>query len=106
METYIAQVEDLSFEFAALFSEALGLPQNALDRFYDSPKKDMQHRCKVGPGVHSFHRQCLLKLLCFKVIKYPAVDGLGGGSNQGVGPHYDAGFFTFVLHTTGSYMAY
>jgi isopenicillin N synthase-like dioxygenase len=48
METYIAQVEDLSFAFASLLAEALGLPPDALDRFYNSPKKSMQQRCKVG----------------------------------------------------------
>lgn len=47
METYIAQVEDLSFEFVSLLAEALGLAPDALDRFYDTPKKSMQQRCKV-----------------------------------------------------------
>ncbi|KAF8577923.1 Clavaminate synthase-like protein [Ramaria rubella] len=78
METYISQVEDLSFEFASLLAEALGLPSDALDRFYDSPKKSMQQRCKI--------------------VKYPGVTA--EASKQGVGPHYDAGFLTFLLQAS------
>ena len=65
------QVTQLSYEFSSLVAEALGLPPDGLARFYDKPEY-MQHRLKV--------------------VKYPAKEGY----NQGVGPHYDAGFLTFV----------
>ncbi|KIJ50441.1 hypothetical protein M422DRAFT_245712 [Sphaerobolus stellatus SS14] len=78
-EAYIKSVEELSFEFTSLVAEALGLPPDALDRFYDEPKSIMQQRCKI--------------------VKYPTVTS---GSKQGVGPHYDAGFLTFHLHTKAS----
>lgn len=76
---YNQQVEDLSFQFIQLFAESLGLPANAFDGFYDTPKGAMQHRSKI--------------------VKYP--EG-SSESEQGVGPHYDSGFLTFVGSSTGS----
>lgn len=74
---YIQQVEDLSFQFIQLLAESLGLPANAFDAFYDEPKGAMQHRSKI--------------------IKYPEAPSESG---QGVGPHYDSGFLTFVGSST------
>jgi hypothetical protein len=71
MTQYLDQVTQLSDEFSSLVAEALGLPPDALARFYDKPEY-MQHRLKV--------------------IKYPATEGY----NQGVGPHYDPAFLTLV----------
>ena len=76
---YSQQVEDLSFEFIQLIAESLGLPANAFDGFYDEPKGDMQHRSKF--------------------VKYPEASSEG---EQGVGPHYDSGFLTFVGSSTRS----
>jgi isopenicillin N synthase-like dioxygenase len=51
---YLSQIESLSFEFISLLAEALLLPPNAFDRFFNSPlKSDMQHRCKVVVLAHS-----------------------------------------------------
>ncbi|KAF5328578.1 hypothetical protein D9619_011475 [Psilocybe cf. subviscida] len=78
-ESYLVQVEALSYEFALLMSEAFGLGPHGLDRFYDDMTgKTMQHRAKV--------------------VKYPAVKE--GEEGQGVGPHYDAGFLTFLLQAS------
>lgn len=66
-------MEDLSFRFIQLLAESLGLPANAFDGFYDEPKGAMQHRSKI--------------------VKYPGASSEG---DQGVGPHYDSGFLTFV----------
>ena len=63
-----------SFEFIALIAESLGLSSDALDIFFDRPNAVLQHRSKV--------------------VKYPPM--APGEDNQGVGPHYDAGFLTFV----------
>lgn len=71
MEKYLAQVQELSYKFSSLLAEAFGLPPNALAGFYDTDEK-MQHRGKI--------------------VQYPVVEEGG----QGVGPHYDAGFLTFV----------
>lgn len=40
--------------------------------------------------------------LVFQVVKYPANDGL---TDQGVGPHYDNGFLTFVSTSVLTYFA-
>lgn len=74
MEIYLQQVQALSYQFISLLAEAFGLPSDALNKFYDTDEL-MQHRGKV--------------------VKYPANDG--SLTDQGVGPHYDAGFLTFLL---------
>jgi len=77
MLRYLAQVEKLSYEFIGLLGEALGLSQDALKAFYEAD----------GPTQHRA-----------KVVKYPALDNLS--SNQGVGPHFDGGFLTFLLQAS------
>ncbi|KAF8710152.1 hypothetical protein AX14_013350, partial [Amanita brunnescens Koide BX004] len=72
---YLDQVTQLSYDFSSLIAEALGLPPDGLSKFYDEPSL-MQHRAKV--------------------VKYPVVQG----HTQGVGPHYDAGFLTFLLQAS------
>lgn len=72
METYLEEVEKLSYHLSSLVAEAFGLGPKGLAHFYDT-KDLMQHRGKI--------------------VKYPVV---AGESDQGVGPHYDAGFMTFV----------
>ncbi|KZT10577.1 Clavaminate synthase-like protein [Laetiporus sulphureus 93-53] len=78
MLRYLAQVERLSYEFSGLIAEAFGLPAEMMQSFYkgDAP---IQHRAKV--------------------VKYPPLDD-GLASNQGVGPHYDGGFLTFLLQAS------
>ncbi|KXN93249.1 hypothetical protein AN958_00173 [Leucoagaricus sp. SymC.cos] len=76
LETYLEAVEDLSYSFSSLVAEAFGLGPNGLNHFYET-KELMQHRGKI--------------------VKYPIVTG---GSDQGVGPHYDAGFLTFLLQAS------
>ncbi len=72
LETYLEEVESLSYKFSSLLAEALGLGPSGLAHFYDTQEL-MQHRGKI--------------------VKYPVVTG---ENDQGVGPHYDAGFLTFV----------
>ncbi|PVF97031.1 Clavaminate synthase-like protein [Serendipita vermifera] len=76
LTSYLSQVEALSEIFTELVSEALGLEPTALDVFFDNPKSSMQHRSKV--------------------VKYPPVTN----STQGVGPHTDSGFLTFLLQAS------
>ncbi|KAI0929810.1 hypothetical protein AcV5_006676 [Taiwanofungus camphoratus] len=77
MLRYLTQVEQLSYEFIALLAEAFGLSPDALKPCFevDAP---LQHRAKV--------------------VKYPALDHVS--SNQGVGPHFDGGFLTFLLQAS------
>ncbi len=77
MERYFDQMQDLSYAFSSLIAEAFGLGPNGLSQFYDSPEL-MQHRGKI--------------------VRYPAVEGQ---NDQGVGPHFDSGFLTFVRPTSG-----
>jgi len=76
MESYLEQVQALSYKLSSLLAEAFGLPANGLAHFYESDEL-MQHRAKI--------------------VKYPVVEG---ASDQGVGPHYDAGFLTFLLQAS------
>ena len=55
-----------------MVAEAFGLGSNGLSQFFDIPPL-MQHRAKI--------------------VQYPVIEG---SSDQGVGPHYDPGFLTFV----------
>ncbi|CAE6378430.1 unnamed protein product [Rhizoctonia solani] len=75
---YYAQCTELSFQLITLIAEALGLPSDAFDRFFDMPKDLMVHRAKVA--------------------KYPIMPE--GSSDQGVGPHYDGGFLTLLLQAS------
>ncbi|KAJ3825043.1 hypothetical protein F5880DRAFT_1640749, partial [Lentinula raphanica] len=77
MKNYLTQVAALGTTFITLIAEALSLPPDGLSRFYDTPDR-MQHRGKV--------------------VQYP-VPSERSVSNQGVGPHYDAGFLTIVSVT-------
>jgi len=77
LERYMAQVQALGYQFIGLLAEAFGLPSDALACFYDSDAC-MQHRSKI--------------------VKYPPTDDAALG--QGVGPHYDAGFLTFLLQAS------
>ncbi|KIK52160.1 hypothetical protein GYMLUDRAFT_50040 [Collybiopsis luxurians FD-317 M1] len=78
MKTYLSQVAALGTHFITLIAEALGLPPDGLSRFYDTPDR-MQHRGKV--------------------VQYP-VPTERSESDQGVGPHYDAGFLTILLQAS------
>lgn len=79
---YLTQVEQLSYEFISLLAEAFELSEGALAPFFvggTKPKPGlMQHRSKI--------------------VKYPARKE--GESDQGVGPHFDGGFLTFLLQAS------
>lgn len=73
MTEYFNSVATLSYRFLELISESLGLAPDALSTFLKDPA-DLCHRGKI--------------------VKYPTQ--VAGASTQGVGPHFDAGFLTFV----------
>ncbi len=99
---YLAAVESLSYEFVQLVAEALGLAPDGLAQFFDARER-MQHRAKVQYAMptHLLTRQRLgreadrsLAHSVYQIVKYPTRDEVS--SEQGVGPHFDAGFLTFV----------
>ena len=78
IESYLDAIERLSSSFKSLVAEALDLPSNTFDDFFDVPQQNK-----------------------FKLIKYPEpVDSKAGEETQGVGPHKDSCFLTFLLQAT------
>ncbi|KAB8231206.1 isopenicillin N synthase family dioxygenase [Aspergillus alliaceus] len=78
IEAYLAEINPLSDAFRRLISEALDLPPTALDPYFDDPQQ--------------------LKL---KLIKYPPPPTSStDAQTQGVGPHKDSEFLTFLLQAT------
>ena len=94
---YLAAVESLSYEFVRLMAEALGLAPDGLARFYDAPER-MQHRSKVqfatAAAQQGYYSDPTGHSRFYQIVKYPTRDQVA--SEQGVGPHFDAGFLTFV----------
>ena len=73
-EEYMRQMSGVSVYFTSLIAEALELPTNAFDRFFD---KDQQHKLKI--------------------VKYP---DNGDGVGQGVGPHKDSMLTSYLLQAS------
>jgi isopenicillin N synthase-like dioxygenase len=104
---YLTAVKSLSYEFVRLVAEALGLAPDGLARFYDAPEH-MQHRSKVRPPTSAAQKGYAdrpatrrLPASFIQIVKYPTRDQVA--SEQGVGPHFDAGFLTFVSPPTASF---
>lgn len=75
---YMQQMGEVSIYFTSLIAEAIGLPSDAFDRYFDA---DQQHKLKV--------------------VKYPDLAELGlNGEGQGVGPHKDSMFTSYLLQVT------
>ncbi|KAJ5480626.1 hypothetical protein N7530_006135 [Penicillium desertorum] len=78
-DTYLSEVSSLAELFPGLIAEALDLPSTAFNQVFDTPQ---QHKLKL--------------------IKYPPPPGTSNEEPgfQGVGPHKDSGFLTFLLQGT------
>lgn len=84
-ESYIQQMSALSTSFTSLIAEALLLPPDAFNRFFDA---DQQHKLKI--------------------VKYPDQASLPSGPDsptapkhsQGVGPHKDSMLTSYLLQAT------
>ncbi|KIW91778.1 uncharacterized protein Z519_07748 [Cladophialophora bantiana CBS 173.52] len=77
-EDYMKRLGEISIFFTSLIAEAIGLPAGAFSAYFD---KDQQHKLKI--------------------IKYPDLQELGlEGEGQGVGPHKDYMFSTFLLQAS------
>ncbi|KAJ3782138.1 Clavaminate synthase-like protein [Lentinula aff. detonsa] len=78
MLTYYNHVEDLSYKFTRLVSEALGLGPDALDIFFDQDHGNLQPRCKI--------------------LRYPGTPN--GEPGSGIAAHVDGSFLTYLLQAT------
>ena len=78
-EDYISRMGDISMFFTSLIAEAIGLPPNAFEKFFDVGQ---QHKLKI--------------------VKYPdlAELGLPDGESQGVGPHKDSMLTSYLLQAS------
>jgi isopenicillin N synthase-like dioxygenase len=77
-ERYIKEMGDMSIEFTSLIAEAVDLPRDAFDRFFDDAQ---QHKLKI--------------------VKYPDLEELGvEGDAQGVGPHKDSMLTSYLLQAS------
>lgn len=75
---YITRMGEMSIFFTSLIAEAIGLPANAFERFFD---EDQQHKLKI--------------------VKYPDLKELGlEGQGQGVGPHKDSMLSSYLLQVS------
>ncbi|KAL4973050.1 hypothetical protein BDW66DRAFT_169030 [Aspergillus desertorum] len=75
VEAYLAELSPVAENFQVLIAEALDLPPAALKQFFDNPVQQK-----------------------LKLIKYPPP--LSDAECQGVGPHKDSEFLTFLLQAT------
>ncbi|KAK4451773.1 hypothetical protein QBC34DRAFT_347611 [Podospora aff. communis PSN243] len=77
---YMTKMAKISLQFTSLIAEAIELPADAFDKYFDA---DQQHKLKI--------------------VKYPDVGELGKGGkdgNQGVGPHKDSMLTSYLLQAS------
>ncbi|KAI1137210.1 putative isopenicillin N synthetase [Hypoxylon sp. FL0543] len=77
---YMRRMGTISIEFTSLIAEAIELPADAFNRYFDA---DQQHKLKI--------------------VKYPDVAELGLGDSvegQGVGPHKDSMLTSYLLQAS------
>ncbi|KAM0288048.1 hypothetical protein ACHAQH_000116 [Verticillium albo-atrum] len=76
---YMERMGAVSLAFTSLIAEAIQLPPNAFDKYFD---------------VHQQHK--------LKVVKYPDLQelGLGQAQGQGVGPHKDSMLTSYLLQAS------
>jgi isopenicillin N synthase-like dioxygenase len=78
---YMDRMGGVSLAFTSLIAEAIGLPPDAFDRYFDRPPEGKQQ-----------HK--------LKVVRYPDVGDGSRGSNQGVGPHKDSMLTSYLLQAS------
>ncbi|KAI1811767.1 hypothetical protein GGS20DRAFT_76725 [Poronia punctata] len=81
---YMARMGRISMQFTSLIAEAIELPPDAFDRYFDDDGERQQHKLKI--------------------VKYPDAAELGivGGDTrgQGVGPHKDSMLTSYLLQAS------
>ncbi|KAF3913875.1 hypothetical protein ABW21_db0203783 [Orbilia brochopaga] len=81
IEQYMKEMGDMSIFFTSLIAEAIGLPSNAFDKYFEGENGDKQQ-----------HK--------LKIVKYPDLGELAQGTGQGVGPHKDSMLSSYLLQVT------
>lgn len=76
---YMSRMARVSLTFTSLIAEAIGLPADAFDRYFEHPAERQQHKLKV--------------------VRYPDA-GDGSRGNQGVGPHKDSMLTSYLLQAS------
>ena len=75
---YMRRMGAISVSFTSLIAEAIKLPPDAFDKYFDA---DQQHKLKI--------------------VKYPDMSELGASTQaQGVGPHKDSMLTSYLLQAT------
>ncbi|THX92209.1 Clavaminate synthase-like protein [Aureobasidium pullulans] len=77
---YMTEMSEMSIAFTSLIAEAIHLPKDAFDKYFD---QDQQHKLKI--------------------VKYPdlsTLDQEAGVEGQGVGPHKDSMLTSYLLQVT------
>ena len=81
-EEYMGLMGSMSIRFTSLCAEAIGMPADAFDKFFDG--EGQQHKLKI--------------------VKYPDLAELGvpesQGEGQGVGPHKDSMLTSYLLQAS------
>ncbi len=80
---FMTRMGTMSMHFNSLMAEAIGLSPAAFDRYFEPDPVRQHHKLKV--------------------VKYPDVAELGAaaaGSTQGVGPHKDSMYTTFLIQAS------
>ena len=76
---YMNRMGEISIYFTSLIAEAIELPPDAFNRYFDAQQ---QHKLKI--------------------VKYPDLSELGlSGQGQGVGPHKDSMLSSYLLQASG-----
>lgn len=78
---YITAMGAVSMRFTSLVAEAIGLSPTAFARYFEQELRDQQHKLKI--------------------VKYPDAGELGSGTRQGVGPHKDSMYTSYLLQASG-----
>ncbi|KAK4193453.1 hypothetical protein QBC35DRAFT_481641 [Podospora australis] len=80
---YMKRMGKISIDFTSLIAEAIELPADAFNKYFDGNGETQQHKLKI--------------------VKYPDVGFLGGNGkegNQGVGPHKDSMLSSYLLQAS------
>jgi len=80
-EQYMKEMAEMSLFFTSLIAEAIGLPPDAFEKYFE--------------GVHGDKQQHKLK-----IVKYPDMGELKEGTGQGVGPHKDSMLSSYLLQAS------